>query len=307
MKTYQKDRLCMSTFFKVLSLLFAALLLFGTIAACTPLQTINALTPSTTYTRTNDLAYGDDSRERLDIYAPVTSAHSSPVVVFFYGGSWNSGSRKDYKFVGEALASRGIVTVIADYRLYPRVRYPDFLEDCAAAVAWTAREIERYGGDPQRLFVMGHSAGGYNAAMLALDSRWLAKFGQTPAVMRGWIGLAGPYDFIPIKDENVRPVFHFPDTPPDSQPINHVSSSAPRTLLIASIKDNLVDPVRNTGGLAKQLRHYKVPVEEIYMEHTTHTSLIGSLAWPLRGLAPTLDLIVKFVNADAESGTQNPG
>ena len=290
---------------KCVLLVLAALVLLGTVAACSPLQTINALTPSTTYVRTDDLSFGSDAREQLDIYAPSDVKGGAPVVVFFYGGSWNMGSRKDYKFVGEALASRGILTVIADYRLYPQVRYPAFLEDSAAAVAWTAREVQKYGGDPKKMFVMGHSAGGYNAAMVALDARWLGKSGMNPSMLRGWIGLAGPYDFIPIKDENVRPVFFFPNTPPESQPINHVTAGAPSTLLVASNKDTLVDPVRNTGGLAAKLRGVGVPVQEMYFDRTSHTSLIGSLARPLRGLAPTLDLIERFVKSDAGRVAEN--
>jgi acetyl esterase/lipase len=279
-------------------MLFAGVLLLVTIAACSPLKTINALTPDSTYALTEDIAYGADVRDRLDIYAPSNATGPAPVVVFFYGGSWNSGNRKDYKFVGEALASRGILAVVADYRLYPQVRYPDFLVDCGAAVAWTAREIGRYGGDPKRLFVMGHSAGAYNAAMVALDARWLNQAGQSPAMLRGWIGLAGPYDFIPIKDENVRPVFFFPNTPPESQPINHVTPQAPNSLLIASKADSLVDPVRNTGGLSEKLRQAGVPVQTVFTDHTSHTSLVGSLARPLRGLAPTLELIVAFIDSD---------
>jgi acetyl esterase/lipase len=135
------------------------------------------------------------------------------VVVFFYGGSWNSGSRVDYRFVGEALASRGIVTVVADYRLYPQVRYPLFLRDGARAVAWTKAHIREFSGNPQRLYVMGHSSGGYNAAMLALDGEWLAAVGMSPRDLRGWIGLAGPNDFLPIKNPEVRPVFYWPDSP----------------------------------------------------------------------------------------------
>lgn len=289
----------MSIPLKCMLLVLTALVLLGTVAACSPLQTINAITPSSTYVRTDDLAFGSDVRDRLDIYAPTNTQSLAPVVVFFYGGSWNMGSRKDYKFVGEALASRGILAVVADYRLYPQVRYPDFLEDSAAAVAWTAKEVQKYGGDPKKIFVMGHSAGGYNAAMVALDARWLAKSGMSPSMLRGWIGMAGPYDFIPIKDENVRPVFFFPNTPPESQPINHVTAAAPPTLLMASSKDSLVDPVRNTGGLATKLRAAGVPVQETYFDHTSHTSLVGSLARPLRGLAPTLDLIERFVKSDA--------
>ena len=282
---------------KIALTLLAIVILTGLVVACSPLTAINVLTPSSTYRKTADIAYGADSRHQLDIYSPTAQNGNAlaPVVVFFYGGNWNSGSRSDYEFVGEALASRGMVAVVADYRLYPQVRYPEFLQDNAQAGAWTAREIKKYGGDPERLFAMGHSAGAYNAAMVALDRGLLAAYGMTPAALRGWIGLAGPYDFIPIENEDTRPVFFHPDTPPDSQPINQITDSAPPALLIASNNDNLVNPVRNTGGLAKRLREAGVTVTEIYFDKTSHTTLIAAMSRPLRGLAPVLDAVERFV------------
>ena len=265
------------------------------LAACSPIKVLNALTPTSTFTKTSAIAYGDDPRQKLDIYRPVTALPDAPVVVFFYGGSWNSGSRDDYGFVGEALASRGIVVVIADYRLYPQVRYPLFLQDGAQAVVWAYQHSAEYGGDPRKLYVMGHSSGAYNAAMLALDPQWLAGVGLSPSVFKGWIGLAGPYDFLPIENRDVRPVFFYPDSPPDSQPINHVSQSAPPSLLIASVDDNLVNPKRNTGGLAEKLRAAGVPVEEFYFTRTSHATLVASMSRPLRWLAPVLDRVTAFI------------
>ncbi|UVH49478.1 alpha/beta hydrolase [Pseudomonas sp. CBSPBW29] len=265
------------------------------LAACSPIKVLNALTPTNTFTKTSSIAYGDDPRQKLDIYRPVTALPDAPVVVFFYGGSWNSGSKDDYGFVGEALASRGIVVVIADYRLYPQVRYPLFLQDGAQAVAWAHQHSAEYGGDPRKLYVMGHSSGAYNAAMLALDPQWLAGVGLSPSIFKGWIGLAGPYDFLPIENRDVRPVFFYPDSPPDSQPINHVSQSAPPSLLIASVDDNLVNPKRNTGGLAKKLRAAGVPVEEFYFTKTSHATLVASMSRPLRWLAPVLDRVTAFI------------
>jgi len=265
------------------------------LAACSPIKVLNALTPTSTFTKTSAIAYGDDPRQKLDIYRPVTALPDAPVVMFFYGGSWNSGSKDDYGFVGEALASRGIVVVIADYRLYPQVRYPRFLQDGAQAVAWAYQHSAEYGGDPRKLYVMGHSSGAYNAAMLALDPQWLAGVGLSPSVFKGWIGLAGPYDFLPIENRDVRPVFFYPDSPPDSQPINHVSQSAPPSLLIASVDDNLVNPKRNTGGLAKKLRAAGVPVEEFYFTKTSHATLVASMSRPLRWLAPVLDRVTAFI------------
>jgi acetyl esterase/lipase len=279
-----------------LLLLAAIPLMLLALAACSPLTALNALSPGSGVERTSDLAYGDGPRRRLDVYRPTNARGPAPVVVFFYGGNWVAGERADYAFVGRALASRGIVAVIADYRLYPQVSYPDFLRDAAQAVAWAKREAARYGGDPQRLYVMGHSAGAYNAAMVALDGRWLAEQGMTPSDLRGWIGLAGPYDFLPIENPTTRPVFHFPDTPPDSQPVRHVSAAAPPAMLIAARQDRLVDPQRNTARLAAALRAQQVPVQETYYDHVSHATLVASIAAPLRWLAPTLDEVAAFVH-----------
>jgi acetyl esterase/lipase len=228
------------------------------------------------------------------------------VVVFFLGGNWVKGERNDFAFVGRALASRGYVVVIPDYRLYPEVSYPDFLDDSAQAVAWTAREIASFGGDPKRLYVMGHSAGAYNAAMVALDPKYLAKHNMKAASIRGWIGMAGPYDFLPIANETTRPVFHFPNTPVDSQPINHVGKNTPGALLLAANKDDLVNPVRNTGGMAKKLRENGVYVKETYYDGVNHVTLLGSLAAPLRLLSPALDDIDAFIRSDAGRNSPPP-
>ena len=283
---------------KVLRILTAALTLSIGLAACSPFKLINKLSSENNSRISADLSYGAGPRHKLDVYSPLGVKVAAPVVVFFYGGSWNSGSRTDYAFVGRALASRGMVAVLADYRLYPEVRYPAFLEDCAQAVAWTIREVAHYGGDPKHVFVMGHSAGAYNAAMIALDDRWLGAQGMTPSALRGWIGLAGPYDFIPIVNPEVRPVFFYPDTPPESQPINHVTATAPPALLIAAKNDGSVNPQRNTGGLSRQLRARGVFVKELYFGKVSHATLIASLSKPLSQLAPTLDAIEHFVTTD---------
>ncbi|PWE38939.1 esterase [Pseudomonas prosekii] len=278
--------------------LFTALIgatLLAALAACSPLKTLNALTPDDTFDKTEGIAYGSDPRQKLDVYTPKQHVANAPVVVFFYGGSWNSGSRSDYSFVGEALASRGIVVVLADYRLYPQVRYPLFLEDSASAVAWAHAHIGEFSGDPKRLFVMGHSSGAYNAAMLALEPKLLGAQGMSPQDLSGWIGLAGPYDFLPIENPQVRPVFFWPNSPPQSQPINLVQHGAPPALLMAATEDKLVDPTRNTAGLASKLRAAGVPVQDRYYSRTGHATLVATLSRPMRGLAPVLEEISVFV------------
>jgi acetyl esterase/lipase len=282
----------------------AAFTALGALGACSPLAVVNAISPGGASSATPALRYGTDPRNMLDIYRPRAGAKAAPVIVFFYGGNWVSGQRADYAFVGRALAARGFVVVVPDYRLYPQVRYPDFLADAAAAVAWTERNIASHGGDPRQVFVMGHSAGAYNAAMIALDPRWLAGEGVKPDSLRGWIGLAGPYDFLPIQNRTTRPVFDYPYTGADSQPVNHVGDAgtrAPPALLVAARSDDLVDPARNTGGLADRLRGAGVPVREQYYGGVNHYTLVASLSSSLHVLAPTLDAVEAFVN-DTISG-----
>ncbi|SAI69443.1 esterase/lipase [Bordetella ansorpii] len=270
------------------------------LTACSPFTLLNGAIPENASRVTADIAYGDALRQRLDVYAPPDAA-LAPVVVFFYGGSWRSGSRKDYAFVGDALASRGIVAVLADYRLYPEAAYPVFLRDSARAVAWTLRHAADIGGDPRRVYVAGHSAGAYNAAMIALDPRWLAELGASPDALAGWIGMAGPYDFLPIETRSVRPVFHYPDTPADSQPVAHATRGAPRTLLMTGMADTLVDPVRNTGHLEAALRAAGTPLTVVRYPNLGHRLLAGALARPLRWRAPVLDDLAGFVLAGRQA------
>lgn len=269
------------------------------LAGCSPVRLLNAGIDERLVQR--DLAYGADPRQRVDLYQPPPSQARPvagwPVVLFFYGGSWNDGQRADYAFVGSALAARGLLTLVADYRLFPQVRYPDFLHDCAQATAWALASLGAHGGDVMRLFVMGHSAGAYNAAMVALDARWLRAAGSAPERLAGWLGVAGPYDFVPIQNPKVQPVFHHPQVPLDSQPIRHVSASAPRSFVAAAASDSLVNPQRNSVQLATALKGAGVPTTLKLYERTNHLTVIGAIAAPLRFLAPLLDDVETFIKA----------
>jgi acetyl esterase/lipase len=281
-----------------------AMLVLVAVVGCSPLAIVDALTPTDTYIASADIDYGAGPRQKLDVYQPRAVADTPaprggyPVVVFFYGGSWVGGERGEYRFIGEALASNGILAIVADYRLYPQVRYPDFLRDCAQALAWAQREAPRYGGDATRLFVMGHSSGAYNAAMIALDPRWLAEVGLAPAALAGWIGLAGPYDFLPMTNVKAQPVFNHPDYPAGSQPIDYVTRAAPPAFLGAAPGDDVVNPQRNTLQLAEKLRAAGVPVTLRMYAWTSHYTLIGAFARPLRTLEPVLADVVVFVRGD---------
>jgi acetyl esterase/lipase len=289
----------------ILLALFAAVAL----TACAPVRVLNTLASASPGHRVEtDIAYGTESRQKLDIYRPTAKAPAGgwPMVVFFYGGSWNSGSRDEYEFVGSALASRGVLTLVADYRLYPEVRYPDFLYDSALALAWGLTHATSLGGDAKRVFVMGHSAGGYNAAMLALDPRWLASTGHSPAELAGWIGLAGAYDFFPTDNPQAQPVFFHPNYPARAQPIEFAPANAPRTFLGAPVHDKVVDPVRSTQSMASKLQAAGVPVTLKMYEHASHTTLIGAFGFPIRWIAPVLDDVTRFIETSPPIDSPKP-
>ena len=273
------------------------LALSGLLAGCSGTRVVDFLTPRSAYTATLDIPYGDGPRRQLDVYRPASLAAGAkaPVVVFVYGGSWREGDKADYRFVADALTARGIVAVIADYRVFPEVSYPDFVDDTAAAVAWTFREVARYDGDPDRIFVTGHSAGAYNAAMVAFDPRWLKPYGLDPKQLRGFVGLAGPYNFLPIVDEGVKEVFHWPSTPPDSQPINHVTGASIPSLLIAANRDTIVFPKQNTEPMAARLKAAGADVTVDLHDRVNHVTLVGAMARPLRFLAPVEREFTEFV------------
>jgi acetyl esterase/lipase len=268
-------------------------------AACSPLTLFATLSPKDPAARAaQGVAYGPGPRQTLDVYGPRGGGGQAPVAVFFYGGSWDSGRRQDYNWVGRALASRGFVAIVADYRLYPEVRYPAFLEDGALAVKWAVQHAREYGGDPDRIVLVGHSAGAYNAVMLGLDPRYLREAGVDPAKVKAVAGLAGPYDFLPLEGAITRRTFGEAADLPTTQPLAHVGKTSPAAFLATGDADTVVYP-RNTAALARKLREAGVPVEERHYPGVDHIRMILALSRPLRGRAPVLDEMTDFLRRHA--------
>ena len=279
----------------------AALAGAGLLAACSPAGLLNATVPESGLTIERDVAYGDGPRRRMDVYRPAGATSSLPLIVFLYGGSWRTGSKAVYRFVAAPLARLGAVVAVPDYRLYPEVVFPAFLEDCAAAVAFAAANATRWGADPRRLVLLGHSAGAYNAAMLLLDSSRLAAAGA-PRPACGAL-LAGPYDFLPITDPDIIPVF--PDPRPWTQPIIYADGHNPPLLLLAGSDDRTVKP-RNTVALAARIRAAGGPVEARILPGIGHIRLILAFAPLFRGNAPVLDFVWEFVSRAAPPPPAEP-
>ena len=273
-----------------------AVLMSLMVAGCSATQVLNDLSSSAGQTATRGIAYGPDPREALDVYAPA-GASGAPTVVFFYGGSWQSGDRADYAFVGRALAAQGIVAVVPDYRLYPQVGFTGFMSDAARATAWAKRHARDYGGDPNRLVVMGHSAGAHIAVLLTLDRHWLAaEHVDVGRAIAGTVGLAGPYDFLPLTDPVLKAVFGPPVRLADTQPINFVDGRNPPMFLATDADDKTVDP-RNTQRLADKVRRLGGPVTTRVYPGLSHTTLIGVMSEPLSGLATVRGDVTAFVRA----------
>jgi acetyl esterase/lipase len=276
----------------------AALLAAVTLAGCTAVKlgTANAVELGRgDYRRESDLAYGAHRRERLDVYVPTArAAGPRPLVVFVHGGRWSSGSKDQYRFLAAGLAERGIVVVVPNYRLYPEVRMAPAAEDVARAVAWAERVAPGYGAEPGGVIVMGHSAGAQLAALVATDPRWIAAAGGAP--VRALVGLAGPYDFLPLNDADLIDYFGPPERYAESQPVNFVDAASAPALLVHGLDDTTTRP-RNTESLAAKLRVSGVPVEVRLMPGEDHTAVLRRFTRFYRAGDPLYADLVAFLRA----------
>lgn len=269
-------------------------------AACSPVKTLNALVPASGYQLQADIAYGALSRQRLDIYRPRQTVYGQPpVIVFYYGGAWEEGNKTDYKFVAEAFTSKGYVVVIPDYRVYPEVSFPALMQDPAMAAQWVKQHISSYGGDAQQVFLAGHSAGAHLAVMMSLNPQYLAQAGAKPQDFKGTIGLAGPYDFLPLKSARHKEIFGPEAERWKSQPIEFVTGNNAPMLLLVGLKDCTVWP-HNTTNLAAKIRAQGGPVEVVEYPSYGHTDMVARLAKPLRGNGDLLKPILDFIKTHAE-------
>ncbi|MBY0342469.1 MAG: alpha/beta hydrolase [Sphingomonadales bacterium] len=234
--------------------------------------------------------------QALDIWAPNAMGDAPlPVVIFWYGGGWAKGDRASYAFAGRALAKAGFLVVIPDYRKVPAVRFPTFLDDGAEAVAWTQDNIAQYRGDPARIAFMGHSAGAYQAIMLALDSKRLVAAGADPANVKAAVGLSGPYDFYPFTSErSIDAMSHWP-RPEETQPITFARADAPPLLLVTSDGDETVRP-KNANNLATKLRGVGAYADVINYGPLSHEEVVMALSVPFRDKGPVLEDSVRFLH-----------
>lgn len=260
---------------------------------------VNGLAEFDDYAVVENIPYGPNKLNHLDIYIPPSPDTQSPlkmpVIVFFYGGCWggcDTGLKEDYQFVAQALTSQGYIAVVADYRRYPEVRFPEIIDDARQATEWVKLNIEQYGGNANSIFLMGHSAGAHLAAMLTLDESYLSL--QTRQAIRGFIGLAGPYDFLPFTEPYQYKVFAPQDAYPESQPINFVDGAEAPLLLLYGNDDTTVKP-RNIINLAAKVQQLGGKVKTRYYDDIDHIGILAALSIPLRSRTSVLDDINQFI------------
>lgn len=267
-----------------LAKLFLLSILIIALTGCSPLTLVNSIAPNHGFEVEQGIYYGQQKRQKLDVYYPEVIRSNAPVIVFFYGGSWRRGDRERYRFVGQALSSQGYLTVIPDYRLYPEVQFPAFVEDGAASVAWIKQNIPQ---SENGIVLIGHSAGAHLAALLALDGRYLHEKNVSQNSIIGMIGLAGPYAFEPEQYRRFRPIFANATPAELSQPVSHARGDAPPLLLLHGTDDRIVLPL-HSQLLQERMNSEDGRVKRLEMDGVGHFGIVLALSEPFAHLAPNL-------------------
>ncbi len=275
-----------------LSMVIAALF---ALSACSPFTILNATIGEDGFAARSGIRFGPEVRHALDVYVPKQATGPLPIVVFFYGGSWRRGERADYLFAADALTSRGYVAIVPDYRPFPDARFPAFVEDGAKAVRWVLDHAADFGGDPDRLYLMGHSAGAHIAAMLTLDESYLAAEGVPENSIRGTIALAGPHAFYPSRTASVAPIFAHLADENAARPIVFVDGDEAPMLLLHGEDDDTVF-VFNTVNLSKAVRDSGGSARHIIYPDVGHLGILFALARPFRNIAPVLRDVAAFID-----------
>lgn len=239
-----------------------------------------------------DQRYGPDARNVIDVYAPP-NARNAPVVLFVHGGSWQGGDKAIYRFVGDSLARAGYVTGVMNYRLAPQNRYPAYVQDAAAALRWLRDHAKSFGGNPNDLFVTGHSAGAFNAVEAVDNERWLREAGVPISAVRGVVGIAGPYSY-DFRAFSSQVAFPEGATPDEVMPDRHVRRDAPPHLLLVAANDTTVHP-QNALNMEAALKKAGVPVTRTVLPRVNHTTIVAALARPLTFLGGTRQQVIDFI------------
>ena len=229
-----------------------------------------------------DVPYGDHHAERLDVF-PAARPGPAPVHVFVHGGYWQRMDKADFSFVARGLRPAGAVTVIVNYGLVPSIEFDELVRQCRAAVAWVHRHAREWGGDPDRISVSGHSAGGHLVAML-LATDW-AEFGAPADIVKAGCAISGLYDLEPIRLCYLNEVLNLtPEVARRNSPV-HLAPARPTPLILALGGTEGAEYHRQAGDLAFAWRAHGVPIEVMDLAGHDHFSIVAELESPFSPLA----------------------
>jgi len=277
---------------------FILICINGLLVGCSSVGLKIANIPSTFFDGEvkTDILFEQDEKLKLDIYTPKTQTDKQlPTIVFFYGGRWSYGDKASYKFAATALAEKGFVVVVPNYRKYPAVKFPAFVEDGAAAVQWTHQNIDQYGGSGEQMFIVGHSAGAHIGSLIVSDTRYLAAINGESAYksIKGFVGLAGPYKFVPT-DDDLKDMFGPPSQYDQMQTTSFIQGNEPPMLLLFGENDDTVKPF-NAERLEAAIKQKQGEVQTIGYPDVNHIEIVGALSYFWRSKAPVRDDIVNFI------------
>lgn len=261
----------------------------------------NGVSRMGSFTLAQDIVYGDDAHQKLDVYTPK-HAKNSPVVIFIHGGNWATGSKDEYVFLAEALTSKGVTVIIPDYSKYPDHKFPSFIEDAAGALAWAHSNVENHGGNPDNIYLMGHSAGAYIAALATLDESYIKAKGGSQNWIKGMIGLAGPYNFV-LDEDYLHDIFGEADYP-RSQPIYFARGDAPPMLMMHGKQDTTVG-IYHSVNMEKKIQKLGGDVSAHYYD-MDHRDIVAAFAIPFRYTKPVLDDVMSFISERSQKGQHPP-
>lgn len=271
------------------SLLLSVSLLIG----CSAAGALNAVTPTGSYDRDKNIAYGNLARQNMDVYLTKRPRPGAPVIVFVYGGSWTDGKKSMYKFVAEGFTKEGYNVVVPNYRLFPEIRYPDMIRDTGLAIQQTA---QLFPGQP--LVLMGHSAGAYNVLMSAMAPEISGV--DVCGRVSGVISLSGPTGAYPLTEEPYITIFPERFTSSDA-PIRRASRPLPPILLVNGEDDTTVGPenavhMADALGAAGKAAQYRI------YPGMNHIDPVRVLSRHFDGGSPLKDDLISFIDSLPKAG-----
>jgi acetyl esterase/lipase len=220
---------------------------------------------------TLDVAYGDEPKQRLDVYAHRTPLKNCPVLVFLHGGGMVEGDRCHYGYVAKPFAEAGVVTVVASYRLAPDAQYPSQPQDIKQVVEWVFHNVRRHGGDPERICVCGHSAGAHLAAFISLDTRWTEEKSLPHDCIKSCVLISGNYDFVRFKNPSYLPG---PELAREASPLHNINQPVQRALVAIGSLEDWVDV---SAELVGRLRDSEVESDLLVLEEMDHDETVMTL------------------------------